>query len=462
MTRSIVVPASVPGDLLTDLQTAGEIGDPLYELNWLNSSLWEEPVWTYSTEFQLEHQTLTALRAARAGAGASAIYLVFDGIKMGATVSVNNHTLGQVTDQFRRYLFELNSTTLDTSIGASNTLSVAFDSSIEVGGRFMSCTGGWDWAPYTNTFNMDAHTFSKGIWKNVYLVTAASVAVEHVVPQIFYRGDYPTTPLEDGSHSGFDVGVRVHFRAAAATTGTLTLVPGWGKRTPVSTKLSIPAGNTSATINTTAEASDIKLWWPANTGRDHPLYNVTVSFQEDGGVDATAFAPPAVVASRQVGFRHVALVTGNDTDPAYVAKAATEEGTELGFGMFFRINGAAIFTRGANMIPMEELEGRMNADAHALLVQSAVDANFNILRVWGGGMFLPDVWYDECDKQGILVYHDMQYAQQGHSPAATAEQDAELRHQVRFIVSCGVVRCVQPCALFQLFVSNTTLPQQQH
>ena len=57
------------------------------------------------------------------------------------------------------------------------------------------------------------------------------------------------------------------------------------------------------------------------------------------------------VAGRQVGFRHAVLVTGDDTDPAYVARAATEQGTEL-HGMFFRVNGAPIFARGANMIPM--------------------------------------------------------------------------------------------------------------
>ena len=355
----------------------------------------------------------------------SALYLVFDGIKMGATVTLNGVELAQVKDQFRRYVFELNSSHFPADVDAVNVLEVAFDSTIDVEGRFMACTGGWDWAPYTTTHNADARTFSKGIWKNVYLVTASSVTIEHVVPQIFYRGEYPTTPLEDGKHGGFDVQVRVHLRAAAATSGTLTLTPGWAPSAPISTSVTLPAGNSTAVLETVANASDIKLWWPANTGREHPLYNISVSFQQqDLGVDSE------VAAVRRVGFRHVALVTGNDTDPSFVAKAAQEEGTELSFGMFFRVNGAAIFTRGANMIPMEEMEGRMNPEAHQILVQSAVAANFNILRVWGGGMFLPDAWYDECDELGVLVYHDMQYAQQGHAPNATVDQDAELRHQV--------------------------------
>ena len=99
--------------------------------------------------------------------------------------------------------------------------------------------------------------------------------------------------------------------------------------------------------------------------------------------------------------------------------------------MLFRVNGGAIFARGANMIPMEELEGRMNAEAHTQLVRNAADAQFNMLRVWGGGMFLPDAWYDACDDYGVMVFHDMQYAQSGHAPKIVVVQDEELRYQIR-------------------------------
>jgi beta-mannosidase len=74
-------------------------------------------------------------------------------------------------------------------------------------------------------------------------------------------------------------------------------------------------------------------------------------------------------------------VTGNDTDPAYVAKNAGAEGSDT-LGMIWKINGAAVMSKGANQIPMEELEGRMRGDAHRIMVQSAVDANMNTLRVW--------------------------------------------------------------------------------
>jgi beta-mannosidase len=98
--------------------------------------------------------------------------------------------------------------------------------------------------------------------------------------------------------------------------------------------------------------------------------------------------------------------------------------------MPWKVNGAAVMSFGANQIPMEQMEGRMSEAAHRSLVRSAADANFNTLRVWGGGAFLPGAYYDACDELGLMVYHDMMYAQNGHAPANTTQQEAELRHQV--------------------------------
>ena len=86
------------------------------------------------------------------------------------------------------------------------------------------------------------------------------------------------------------------------------------------------------------------------------------------------------------------------------------------------------------MIPMEELEGRLDAEAHRILVKSAADAGMNTLRVWGGGIFYPTAFYDACDEFGVTVYHDMMYTSTGggkHGPVVTSTQEAELRHQIR-------------------------------
>ena len=343
--------------------------------------------------------------------------LVFDGIKMGATVT-NGQTLGVAVDQFLRYTFEVPPTLM---LNGQQTLQVIFDLSIDVKGRFMSCTGGWDWAPYSHDSQGDALTFSKGIWKSVYLahVPPAAVALRHVVPQPRYLGLYPTTPLD--GHPAASPSACASSCRPPPRGGTLSPAPSWG---PVAEwKVDVPKGDSNVTLHANASATQVKLWWPAGMG-SQPLYDLTAFTPEGGGLYRSTSA------SRKVGFRQFALVTGNDTDPDFVARAATEEGS-ASHGMFWRVNGAAVWSKGANMIPMEELEGRMNAEAHRILVRSAADGGFNTLRVWGGGMFLPDAWYDECDKLGIMVYHDMQYAQSGHAPAGSATEDAELRHMVR-------------------------------
>lgn len=161
-------------------------------------SIWDDNVWVYSTTFTLPDDKLEYL-------------LVFDGIKMGARISLNGHALGEVYNQFRRYEYSLNASVLAGSTQTSVTgaevhhLQVTFDKAVVMeGNRFMACTGGWDWAPYTTTCSTPANqsrhgpdnpppnsygaaqTFSKGIWKSVYVLGAQDNAavIKHVVPQV--------------------------------------------------------------------------------------------------------------------------------------------------------------------------------------------------------------------------------------------------------------------------------------
>ena len=479
---SCTIKAKVPGDLITDLQAASLVGDPLYELNFMNATMWDSYVWTYSTAFTMAADRLDRIRAA----GGSHL-LIFDGVKMGANVKLNGKLVGRTTDQFLRYEFPLDGTLLQAGVGA-NTLTVEFDPSIDCQGRWMACTGGWDWAPYTNTKSADGKaTFSKGIWRSVYIAEVTAVAIKHVVPQITYLGEYPTAPLSEGTHGGFKVDVKVHlWGAAKSSTGTLKVTGSWGQT--ASTQVTVPAGDSVSNVTINAAAADIKLWWPAGHGAQ-PLYNVTVTFEPASGcgglrdtarnlsatppcpsnrppsrallsatASASASASAAVSTTRRIGFRMFALVTGNDTDPEWVKNNANGDGTGTQ-GMVWRINGAAILAKGANMIPMEELEGRMSADAHYQIVLNAMEGGMNTLRLWGGGIFMPRAWYDACDELGIMVYHDMMYCDQGgHSPANTPVQDAELRHNIRqlsnhpsIVVWDGGNEC-RSCGIYTTFV----------
>jgi hypothetical protein len=153
------IPAQIPGDVLSDLERANIIGDPYYERNFLtqrriwmgprsddNSSVLEQRsrTWTYTTEFELEPTSVD-----------DTFVLVLEGVKMGASVAVNGVFLGNVTDQFLRYTFVLNSSMLahgsheSTSIrrelaASRHQLSISFDPLIHTDGRFMACSGGWD------------------------------------------------------------------------------------------------------------------------------------------------------------------------------------------------------------------------------------------------------------------------------------------------------------------------------
>jgi len=419
------VNANVPGDLLTDLAAAGVIATPLYELNFKNASIWDNNTWTYTKTFTATPAMLAAMNPATPSTD---VLFVFDGIKMGANISLNGVPLGAAVDQFLRYELSAKAAGAKLLSGTNaNVLTVSFDPSINVNGRFMACTGGWDWAPYSNTKQSstggDARTFSKGIWKSVYIATVTSAAITALVPHTFYNGTFPTQPLQDGNHAPFVVQVRVHLWAPAAVKGTVTVSGAWpGSSSSASTLVQVPQGSSNVTLTLVATAGSISLWWPVGLG-GHSLYNVTASFQP-------FVSGPNPTTTRKIGFRFAALVTGNDTDPSYVAKNANADGTDS-YGMRFRVNGAPLYVRGANMIPMDEQEGQYSAEAHARLVMSAADAGMNILRVWGGGVFLPDIWYDTCDELGVLVYHDMQFAQEGHSPTVCATQDAEFRHQIR-------------------------------
>lgn len=212
-------------------------------------------------------------------------------------------------------------------------------------------------------------------------IAPKSAAITHVVPSITYTGPYPTEPLTDATASPFQVGVTLHTWAPQPTTATLAVAGSWGEGGFTSGTISVPAGD--GKISTVLTAKGVKLWWPNGFG-EQPLYNLTASLTfafgdktdsdsaplrigsaEHGESDQTgesARGSTEVVAgvsgrgetavassTRRVGFRYLVLVTGNDTDPAYVAAAATQDGSAPKGGVttfIFRVNGAPVFAKG--------------------------------------------------------------------------------------------------------------------
>ncbi|CAE8603207.1 unnamed protein product [Polarella glacialis] len=203
-TAGLSIPARVPGDLISDLQLAGKIGDPYFENNFLDASTWNQPDWVYSRKFIPNSDLISAGNKAT---------LVLESVKMGAMVMLNGVHLGNVTDQFVRYSFDVTGRLKPDSAAV---LELKFDSEIETHGRFMPCTGGWDWAPWSHTWDQTgAPTFSKGIVGSVYLLPVMQMLLTAVTAHTFYLGQHATVPLEDGHHSGFRVLVTAHLSVVA-------------------------------------------------------------------------------------------------------------------------------------------------------------------------------------------------------------------------------------------------------
>ena len=427
---SLRLSATVPGDIITDLQSADIIGEPFYELNWRdNASMWNLSATRWTYEFP-------ALPAGN--------LLVLESVKMGARVAVNGVELLNATNQFVRYLVPL------PASSTGSPLTVTFDASLLIANRYTPCSGYWDWQAMSGLYRDEeaaswgrAATFSAGLVKGVYVlpVAPATLAITDVVALPRYLGSYPVGALIDGAHAGFNVSVRVHVWApVGGAAGVFTAIGSWPSAVPVSSPVvASQAGESIAvTLWVPAPASAISLWWPNGLGAQ-PLYNISVQWTPSG---AAAARGVVVSTSRRLGFRVPALVTVNDTNATLVQQDASADGSGT-FGMFIRVNGQAVWARGANLVPLESLEGRETADAYAVLVRSAAAAHMTMLRVWGGGQYPPDALFDACDEAGLLLYVDMMFAGSGHDLAAAvaaagplpaganASIEAEVVHQVR-------------------------------
>jgi hypothetical protein len=339
------VTTQIPGDILSDLMREGLIDEPYMDRNFLTQNhVWmgdqkvvkrKNPVgnnstfstrkhlhsstlkdddslqqrtrtWTYSTHFEMDsapndngnqHTTSEALKW----------LLVVEGVKMGATIYFNGIVLGTITDQFLRFTWVLNeqnhfSKGIPTTdaLHRRHELSISFDPTIGVNGRFMACSGGWDWAPYTQTGDSQGRgVFSFGIVKPIYLVPLRHFAITHVVPKIYYQGSYPRLPMLDGPNADFTVLVDVHLLYPehplddAATnpensSSSFSMTPnanvwvwsefsGAQRRTVTTSHPADPTlgGTVILTFNLTAPKEDVKLWWPNGLGIQ-PMYDILV------------------------------------------------------------------------------------------------------------------------------------------------------------------------------------------
>ena len=195
------------------------------------------------------------------------------------------------------------------------------------------------------------------------------------------------------------VDITVEFNAAERLDTELVIsLDGRSTRFPVK----LTEGHN--TVNRTIHADNPELWWPAGHG-GQALYTLSAELAGE-------------TASHKIGFRTIDVIVRDD---------------EYGRSMIFRINGRDIFCKGANWIPMDALPAKQTGERCDDLLSSAADANMNMLRVWGGGQYESDSFYELCDEKGILIWQDFMFSCALYPSDAEflAEVEREIRHQVK-------------------------------
>ncbi|MFB9234204.1 glycoside hydrolase family 2 protein [Plantactinospora siamensis] len=410
----VAVPATVPGCVHTDLLAAGLIPDPYLDANETALSWIGRTDWTYETSFDW------------AGADTERVDLVCAGLDTVATVLLNDVELGRTANMHRGWRYDVRATLRP----GRNVLRVRFGSAYRYAEamrdrlgdrpnaypepfnfiRKMACNFGWDWGP---------NLVTAGIWQPISVHCWDTARLAEVRPLV---------TVEEGRgrvavHVRLDRAGDGPVRVAAALTGA--------PDGPAEAAVTVPAGERTAVLDLTV--ADPELWWPRGYG-GQPRYPLAVTLHDTDAdaADADPDADPDAAADadaggggsgeldrvdRLIGFRTVSLETTPDA---------------LGTPFTLVVNGRPVFVRGANWIPDDAFPTRVTRERYARRLDQAVGANLNLLRVWGGGRYESDDFYDLADSLGLLVQQDFLFAcaaypEEGPFPAEVA---AEAREQV--------------------------------
>lgn len=362
---SAKVNASVPGDIYTDLHTAGVIGDPLGAFGDWKTAWAGRSSWSYTRRFDVS--------AAQLASSGSAL-LVLEGIETNATVILNGQALLSASDSWLSYTVDV----LQHLHAGSNALEVRFASVYDVC-EFtdpvhsnVSCPGrvyvrqaasswGWDWAKRYSP---------QGIWRPIYI---AFIPQKNAAVTTLGAIVRPVTG-QPGLASSFDVEVRLTVYAACAIAMTdVEVIGGWtGSKSSISVAATLSQGKNQLSV--TLRAEDVELWWPAGYGEQN-VYNLTATV---GGSTMV----------RQIGFRTSRLQT--DSGLAKVGERSGSGNTS----MILIVNGQRVLVRGSSLVPLDTFNGRTSATATRRMLLSVRRGGMNALRIWGGGTFLPPLFYE--------------------------------------------------------------------
>lgn len=367
------VDMQIPGTVLSGLLAAGKIKDPFYRTNEdaTRALFWKDYVFTRT--FDVDEELLAQQH----------IVLVCEGLDTLAEISINGTFLAKTDNMHRTWKFQakklLHPGKNEIQIVFRSVLRFIEDYPYEAHKKinYIPCGSmkgnqllrkahsmfGWDWGPQT----IDA-----GIFRDIYL-----------------QG-YSHARIED---------IRIHQQHAknVSVQTSITLsesVPGQklcvelsedGADKPLQTKLCKTNADGVAAVDFVIE--NPKLWWPNDYG-DQPLYIVRTTLLDEDGTSLESI-------TRRIGLRTLTI---------------SQEKDEWGNEFAFCVNGVKIFTRGGNYIPDDCLYTRITEKKLDYILESCRRAHFNCVRVWGGGYYPSDAFYDLCDEKGLIVWQDLMYA----------------------------------------------------
>lgn len=184
----------------------------------------------------------------------------------------------------------------------------------------------------------------------------------------------------------------------------------------------VTSSNSSITGSIVIDANKPELWWPRDMGKQS-LYAMTVS------VSGSANEEPALVSQRRVGFRTILLSIGN------VTSEQIARGYQPGNNWHFEVNGHEFYAKGANMVPPDAFWPRVTGERMGRMFDSAEAQNFNMLRIWSSGAYLPDFIYDMADERGILLWSEFEFSDSLYPdyPAFAQSVADEISYNVRRI-----------------------------
>lgn len=361
------VPAIVPGDVHLDLINAGLIPDPFYGLNSDHLTWMEEKDWWYRTNFTMPDLENIGPK--------KSIYLMFHGLDTFATVYLNGKIIGTHRNMFVPLELEIT----EKIIVGENDLRVclsspAFSPNIfcdpniartppqRLYSRKAQSSYGWDIAPRLVTI---------GIWRPVEILVCDQVAIKNAwikTKQLSESEAHVELEFEIGAHALEQVDVEIDIydqkRSFHLNVGPKTLL-----------------------LKEAFLLKDPPLWWPHNHGSPTLLdYSIKI-FMNGQIVDKK---------SGTFGVRTVELVQ------VPLEKNRTS--------FYFKINNKPIFLKGMNWTPCDAIYARITDKKYSQLLSTTVESNINALRVWGGGIYEPETFYDLCDQMGILVWQDFMFA----------------------------------------------------